>query len=115
MSGITSVSLCSYSLALVAILPGVVLFTFIGASASSLAASGDAAATNRTARIFTSIFGVTFAIIGVATASYYSKLELDKVLAEAGDSSSSSPLKSSEQDDIDSSCDQRDGVSRHVV
>ena len=115
MSGITSISLCSYSLALVAILPGVVLFTFIGASASSLAASGEAAATNRTVRIFTSIFGVTFAIIGVATASYYSKLELDKILSEALDPSSSSPLRSREQSENDSSCDQRDGVLRHVV
>jgi uncharacterized membrane protein YdjX (TVP38/TMEM64 family) len=93
ISGITSISLWAYSLALLAILPGVVLFTFIGASASSLASSGEDASKNQTARIFTTIFGVTFAIIGVAVASYYSKIELDKILADPADPPSSSPLQ----------------------
>jgi len=115
MSGITSVSLWSYSLALVAILPGVILFTFIGASASSLAASGEEAEKNETARIFTTIFGVAFAIIGVAVASYYSKVELDKILAEGDDQSSSSPLTlCTDQDQGGRHSGQQEQVLEHV-
>lgn len=79
MSGITSISLWAYSLALFAILPGVLMFTFIGATASSLIDGTKEASENRAVRTFSIVFGVTFAILGVSVASYYSKLELDKV------------------------------------
>jgi uncharacterized membrane protein YdjX (TVP38/TMEM64 family) len=79
MCGITSIPLSAYSAALVALLPGVIMYTFIGATASSLAAGTKDASENKAARIFSVIFGITFAILGVAVASYYSKLELDKV------------------------------------
>eukprot|EP00541_Cyclophora_tenuis_P007345 CAMPEP_0116577050 /NCGR_PEP_ID=MMETSP0397-20121206/20898_1 /TAXON_ID=216820 /ORGANISM="Cyclophora tenuis, Strain ECT3854" /LENGTH=256 /DNA_ID=CAMNT_0004106211 /DNA_START=95 /DNA_END=866 /DNA_ORIENTATION=+ len=78
ISGITSISFRTYCLGLLAILPGVVMFTFVGATASSLLTSHDEASNNQTARIFSLVFGITFAVIGVLMASYYSKIELDK-------------------------------------
>lgn len=79
MSGVTSIPLWSYTVALIAMLPGTVMFTCIGATASSLAESTGASAENKTVRIISLVFGVTFAIVGVTVASYYSKLELNKV------------------------------------
>jgi len=76
MSGATSISLWSYSLALVAILPGVFMYCFIGASASNLA---DSEVENPTLRLVSLILGVTFAIAGVWVASYYANRELKKV------------------------------------
>ena len=83
MSGITAISLWAYSVALVAILPGVIMFTFIGATASSLVDGTKEASESRVVRIFSMVFGITFAIIGVSVASYYSKIELDKVRCRA--------------------------------
>ncbi len=77
MSGVTAIPLWSYTLALIGILPGTIMFCFVGASASSLADSAQSG--NETVRILAIVFGVTFAVIGVSVASYYSKLELDKV------------------------------------
>lgn len=79
MSGVTSISLWNYSLALLGVLPGTILFCSIGATASSLADGQDKASG---LNAFALIFGVTFAFAGVAVASFYSKLELDRILAE---------------------------------
>jgi uncharacterized membrane protein YdjX (TVP38/TMEM64 family) len=75
LSGLTSISLSAYSLALVAILPGTIVFCFLGATASSITSGGD----NETVKTVSLVLGVTFALLGVFVASYYSKLELDKV------------------------------------
>lgn len=79
MSGILSISFWAYSVALLAILPGVVMFTFIGAIASSMVDGIKDAEENKVVRIFSMVFGITFAVLGFSVASYYSKLELDKV------------------------------------
>mmetsp|Transcript_24044 Transcript_24044/g.43582 ORF Transcript_24044/g.43582 Transcript_24044/m.43582 type:complete len:301 (-) Transcript_24044:1481-2383(-) len=94
MSGITAISLWAYSVALVAILPGVIMFTFIGATASSLVDGTKEASESRVVRIFSMVFGITFAIIGVSVASYYSKIELDKMLES---DQVSSPLTTQEE------------------
>lgn len=75
LSGLTSISLWAYSVALVAILPGTIVFCFLGATASSITSGGE----NETVKTVTLILGVTFALLGVCVASYYSKKELDKV------------------------------------
>lgn len=77
MSGVTAIPLRDYTLALIGILPGTITFCFVGASASSLADSAQSG--NETVRILSIVFGVAFAVIGVSVASYYSKLELDRV------------------------------------
>jgi len=81
ISGITSISLWRYSVGLFFIIPGVVLFTFVGATTSSLINSRHEVSHNMTIKWFTLGFGIIFAIAGVWVASYYSKRELDKVRA----------------------------------
>jgi uncharacterized membrane protein YdjX (TVP38/TMEM64 family) len=80
MSGITSISLLAYCLALIGILPGTILFCFLGATASSLTESTSSK--HEVVRIISLVFGLVFAIFGVAVASYYSKVELNKVRRE---------------------------------
>jgi hypothetical protein len=79
ISGVTSIPLRDYSLALVGILPGTILFCFVGATASSLADGSLDASGHRGLRLFALTFGLLSAFAGVYTASYYSKQELDKV------------------------------------
>jgi uncharacterized membrane protein YdjX (TVP38/TMEM64 family) len=79
ISGVTSIPLRDYSLALIGILPGTILFCFVGATASSLADGSLDASGHRGLRVFVLIFGLVSAFAGVYAASYYSKLELDKV------------------------------------
>jgi uncharacterized membrane protein YdjX (TVP38/TMEM64 family) len=75
MSGLTSISFWVYLLALVAILPGTIMFCFMGATASSISSGGD----NETTKTVSLVLGVIFALGGVLVASYYSKMELDMV------------------------------------
>jgi uncharacterized membrane protein YdjX (TVP38/TMEM64 family) len=78
ISGITSISLRDYALALVAILPGAIVLCFAGASASSL--SDRTASTGSTGmKIFGILSGLLFGGLGVYLVSYYSKMELDRV------------------------------------
>jgi uncharacterized membrane protein YdjX (TVP38/TMEM64 family) len=75
LSGLTSISFWVYSLALVAILPGTIVFCFLGATASSMTSGSD----NATVKTVSLVVGVFFALVGFLVASYYSKVELDKV------------------------------------
>ena len=78
ISGVTSISFFDYALALVGILPGTVMFCLVGATASSMTDAGTSPE-NDLARRLSLIGGLLFAVAGVAVASYYSKIELDKV------------------------------------
>jgi uncharacterized membrane protein YdjX (TVP38/TMEM64 family) len=80
ISGVTSISLWQYSLALIGILPGTILFCSIGATASSLADGTKAAKENDQVRLWSMIMGILFALAGISVASYYSKVELDRII-----------------------------------
>jgi len=83
ISGITSISLRDYVIALVAILPGAFVLCFAGASASSL--SDRTSSTSTGVKIMTIVSGLLFGGYGVYLVSYYSKMELDRILnAESG-------------------------------
>lgn len=80
MSGTTSIPISSYICSMSGMIPVVILYTFVGTTASNIIDSS--VATNETksiANLISLIFGVLFAILGVFVASYYSKKELYKV------------------------------------
>jgi len=88
MSGITSISIASYSIALLGVLPGVVLYTFIGATASTLGdhdgdgmtgGGGGGESQNPLVRKVSLVFGILFAALGVSVAAYHANKELKKV------------------------------------
>jgi len=79
IAGVTAISLRAYILAMVAILPGTVLYVFLGASAGSLtdsASSGE----NSTVTIIVIVVGVVFGIAAIGVTSYYAKKELNRVV-----------------------------------
>jgi len=90
MSGITSISIASYSIALLGVLPGVVLYTFIGATASTLGdhdgdgmtGGGGGESQNPLVRKISLVFGILFAALGVSVAAYHANKELKKILEE---------------------------------
>lgn len=85
ISGITSISLRDYTLALMAILPGAFVLCFAGASASSFTPepsdnnNKDGDSSSSTVKIITIVTGLFFGGAGVYLGSYYSKMELDRV------------------------------------
>lgn len=78
IAGVTAIGFWEYVWALFAILPGTILYVFLGASAGSLtdsANSGD----NTTVTIIVIVVGVVFGILAVGLTSYYAKQELNKI------------------------------------
>lgn len=82
MSGLTSISVKHYSMALLGLLPGAFTLCYIGGTASSLTEGRSTASENPGLRAAVLVFGVVFAVAGAGVASYYSKIELDKILRE---------------------------------
>lgn len=80
IAGVTAISLRDYVLAMFAILPGSILYVFLGASAGSLADSATSGE-NLTVTIIVVVVGVVFGIAAIAATSYYAKKELNRVLA----------------------------------
>jgi len=80
ISGVTALTLRDYSLALFAILPGTILYCFLGASAGSLTDSASSG-NNATLTIVVVVVGILFGAIAVGITSYYAKKELNKILA----------------------------------
>lgn len=72
LSGTTSISFEKYSMGLIGILPGVVLYCFLGSTGSAVA-SGNIQWLSYT-------LGLFFAITGVAVASYYAREELESII-----------------------------------
>jgi len=96
IAGVTGVQLWHYSVACVAMLPGTILYVFLGASAGSLTAisgtvDGDDdddedaeedPSSNKAVTISVVVVGVVFGILAIAVTSYYAKQELNKVLEQ---------------------------------
>ena len=80
IAGVTAISLMNYCLALFAILPGTILYVFLGASAGSLADSANSN-DNMTVTIVVIVVGIVFGIGAVALTSFYAKKELTRVSA----------------------------------
>eukprot|EP00535_Pseudo-nitzschia_heimii_P001047 CAMPEP_0197188254 /NCGR_PEP_ID=MMETSP1423-20130617/17522_1 /TAXON_ID=476441 /ORGANISM="Pseudo-nitzschia heimii, Strain UNC1101" /LENGTH=343 /DNA_ID=CAMNT_0042640049 /DNA_START=46 /DNA_END=1077 /DNA_ORIENTATION=- len=95
MAGVTGVQLWHYVVACVAMLPGTILYVFLGASAGSLTAISGGTDTegddpdadeegpvSTRVTIIVVIVGVVFGILAIAVTSYYAKQELNKVLEQ---------------------------------
>lgn len=80
IAGVTAVSLRAYSIALFAILPGTLLYVFLGASAGSLADSGSSGS-GGTVTIVVVVVGIVFGFAAIAATSFYAKKELNQIVA----------------------------------
>ncbi len=78
ISGITSISLRDYTIALIAILPGAIVLCIAGASAESLS-DRTASAGNKVVEAIVIVVGLVLGCYGVYLASHHSKVELDRV------------------------------------
>jgi len=74
IAGVTTVKFASYMLSIFCILPGTVMYVFLGASAGSLTEKSD----NRTVTIIVVTLGVVFGGLAIYLTSYYSRQELNK-------------------------------------
>ena len=92
ISGVTSISIGQYSLALIGIIPGTITFCYIGATASTFTEGTTSASSNGILHKTILLLGVLFALAGAAVASYYSKIELDKIMTETIDRDDFAPL-----------------------
>jgi uncharacterized membrane protein YdjX (TVP38/TMEM64 family) len=79
IAGVTAVSLLHYTLSFLAILPGTILYVFLGATAGSLTESATSGSGANTTQIVTIAVGVTFGLLGVGFTTYYAKQELRKI------------------------------------
>ena len=80
IGGFTSIKLSHYTLALFGILPGTVLYCFIGATAGSLTESENAV--SGPVAIAAIVVGIIFGLIAVFVVSYYAKKEFNRIVAE---------------------------------
>jgi len=81
IGGVSSVSFRDYVIALFAILPGTILYVFLGASAGSLADSASSGQ-NSTVTIVIIVVGAVFGILAVYLTTRYARKELNRVLEE---------------------------------
>lgn len=80
IGGVTSMKLSHYTIALLAIIPGTILYCFIGASAGSLTESESAV--DGPIAIASIVVGIVFGIAAVFAVSYWAKKEFNKIVAE---------------------------------
>eukprot|EP00979_Chaetoceros_neogracilis_P010827 scaffold2612_cov267-Chaetoceros_neogracile.AAC.20 len=79
--GVTAVSLRSYVIACVGMLPGTILYVFIGSSAGSIVESASSGG-GKILTIVLIVVGVVFGVGAIAVVTYYAKKELKKILEE---------------------------------
>lgn len=104
--GVTGVKLWHYVVACAAMLPGTILYVFLGASAGSLSEiggeDGEEQESNRTVTIIVVVVGVVFGILAIGVTSYYAKKELNKVLEDkAAEENNASSGETNEADEAD--------------
>lgn len=80
IAGVTGISLKDYTLALIGILPGTVLYCFIGSSAGGLVEAEQGV--SKPVTIASIVVGLVLAFIAVFIASYYAKKEFNKIVEQ---------------------------------
>jgi uncharacterized membrane protein YdjX (TVP38/TMEM64 family) len=83
VAGVTAVSLRDYAIALFAILPGTLLYVFLGASTGSLADNANGSSgQSPTLTIVVIVVGVVLGVAAVYLTTRYARQELNRILAE---------------------------------
>jgi len=80
--GVTGVAARDYIIACIGMLPGTVLYVFLGSSAGSIVDSASSGQGNRVISIISIVGGVVFGVLGILATSYYAKKELNKFVQE---------------------------------
>mmetsp|Transcript_6042 Transcript_6042/g.10188 ORF Transcript_6042/g.10188 Transcript_6042/m.10188 type:complete len:311 (-) Transcript_6042:1861-2793(-) len=80
IAGVTGISTKDYCLALIGILPGTILYCFIGASAGGLMEAEQGV--SKPVTIASIVVGLVLAFIAVFIASYYAKKEFNKIVEQ---------------------------------
>jgi uncharacterized membrane protein YdjX (TVP38/TMEM64 family) len=77
-AGVTGITFWEYTISLLALLPGTVLYVFLGASAGSLADSGNSGESSTVTTIVI-VISVVLGILAIGLTSYYAKKELNQI------------------------------------
>ena len=78
--GVTSVPLRDYALACFAMLPGTILYTFLGSSAGSIVESASSGDGNTVLTTIVVIVGAVFGVLSILATTYYAKKQLNIIL-----------------------------------
>ena len=90
LAGTTSIPLKDYMLTMFGMIPGVLLYTYIGATASDISsAEGNSSSSTKTVKTIFMVLGGVFGILGVAICTFYAKREIIELseTSEVGDNS----------------------------
>jgi uncharacterized membrane protein YdjX (TVP38/TMEM64 family) len=93
VGGVTAVSLRDYALALFAILPGTILYVFLGASAGSLADNAEGSGMSPTVTIIVVVVGVVLGVAAIYLTTRYARKELNRILAERDQAQAGGEIK----------------------
>merc|ERR1711982_181473 len=113
IAGITAISLAAYTWAMIAILPGTILYVFLGATAGSLADSSQSS-DNNTVKIVSIVVGIVFGILAIAAVSYYAKKELNKAIERQREEASAYVLQNSAEEGNNSETARKDETTIDV-
>ena len=69
-------------LSLLAIIPGTVLYVFLGASAGSLADSSSSGSSNATVTIVIVVVGIVLGVLAICLTTRYARKELHRIIEE---------------------------------
>ena len=83
IGGVTSMKFRHYMIALVGLVPGTVLYCFIGATAGSLTESRNAV--SGPLAIASLVVGGVLGLLAIIAVSYYAKREFNRIVAEEED------------------------------
>jgi len=101
IGGVSSVKFRDYCLALFAMIPGTVLFVFLGASAGSLAESATSGS-DPTVTIVVVVVGAFLGIVTIWLTTRYARKELNRILEERSLLQSSASSGAGDASDVES-------------
>ena len=117
--GVTAVKFRDYCIACIAMLPGTILYVFLGASVGSLTEIGeddeDSPSNSRAVTITIIVAGIVFTLLAVLVAGWYAKKELAKIIdenkpADEGESAEMSQVHNGDEEAPPSGAEEEESV-----